>query len=133
MTDLEDLLVYAKTVWGEARGETISGMLGVAWTIKRRTERAQWPDNIIDVCLQPWQFSVWNRSDPNFNKVIGAPLTSKSFQRAIFVVLGVTLGYLADPTNGADHYHHKDIEPPWAKEMTKTAEIGSHIFYNSEE
>ena len=133
MTEAEELLVFAKTVWGEARGEDLQGAIGVAYTIKHRTERDRWPNNYVDVCLQPWQFSVWNPNDPNLKKMIGLPLKSKGFQRAVFVVLGVTLGLLPDPTKGSDHYHHKSLSPYWAAHMTETVELGSHVFYNTEE
>ena len=133
MIAAEELLIYAKTVWGEARGETISGMVGVAWTIKNRMARSPWPNTVMAVCLQPLQFSAWNPNDPNFKKVLTVPLFSEPFQRAMFVVLGVTLSILPDPTKGADHYHHKSISPRWSLEMTKTVDIGNHVFYNSQE
>jgi len=129
---IEEVAVFAKTIWGEARGEPIEGMLGVAWTIKNRADRPRWPNTLIDVCLQPAQFSIWNPKDPNFKKVIAAPLASPAFYRAVFVALGVVLGYLNDPTNGADHYHTKEIDPSWNDNMTVVAEIGNHIFYRDD-
>jgi spore germination cell wall hydrolase CwlJ-like protein len=34
-----------------------------------------------------------------------------------------------DPTGGADHYHATYVNPYWAPRMTRTVQIGAHIFY----
>ena len=50
MTDqpnLTDTEVFAKTLWGEARGEGIIGMLAVACVIKNRINRPGWWGNDI--------------------------------------------------------------------------------------
>ncbi len=133
MIDIGEIEVLAKTVWGEARGEELTGMVAVAWAVKNRTIRKRWPDSYIEVCLQPWQFSVWNNRDPNFPVLVKGPTDSSVYQLAMWAALGVALGIIEDPTGGADHYHNKNIEPHWALNMQKTVQIGDHVFYNSEE
>jgi spore germination cell wall hydrolase CwlJ-like protein len=132
MTD-KDIFVYASTIWGEARGETLEGMAGVAHVIQNRKRRNAWPDTVLEVCLQPKQFSVWNTGDPNFKKVITRDLDDPSFWMAMYVALGVILGQIEDPTEGADHYHNKNIKPSWADAYSPTVTIKNHIFYNSED
>ena len=132
MISINEVEVLAKTIWGEARGEDLAGMIAVGWTVKNRTLRRPWPDTYLKVCLQPWQFSVWNKTDANYPRLILGPADSNEFQIAMFVALGVTLGLIPDPTHGSDHYHHKRLDPFWAEEMAKTIEIGDHVFYNSE-
>ena len=67
--------VLARTIWGEARGEGLEGMRAVANVILNRVKIAElkngfwWGSNIIQVCQKPYQFSCWNRSDPNFKKL----------------------------------------------------------------
>jgi spore germination cell wall hydrolase CwlJ-like protein len=34
-----------------------------------------------------------------------------------------------DPTGGADHYARFDISPYWARTMTRTVQLGAHVFY----
>ena len=34
-----------------------------------------------------------------------------------------------DITNGATHYHAKNIRPYWVDDMTEVATVGNHIFY----
>lgn len=123
----------ARTVYGEARNQSAEGMLAVAHTILRRIERDQWPDEVSEVVLQPKQYSAWNPRDPNFKRMVAVDLNDHAYQKALFIFLGAALGFLKDPTNGADHYHAKSVTPFWANEYKKVAEIGDHIFYNSVE
>jgi spore germination cell wall hydrolase CwlJ-like protein len=37
-----------------------------------------------------------------------------------------------DMTQGATHYHHVDILPAWATELTRVVQIDNHIFYRWE-
>ncbi len=130
MTD-RDIYVYAATVWGEARGEGLEGMRAVAHVIENRRDRDQWPDSIRDVCLQNKQFSVWLPSDPNFGRVVTQDLDDPTFWAAMYTVLGVALGQITDPTNGADHYHAVNILPAWTHDMVQTYEHKNHVFYDS--
>ncbi len=67
--------VLARTLWGEARSEGHVGMEAVASVVLNRVKVARdhggkywWGANIVQVCQKPYQFSCWNRSDPNFQK-----------------------------------------------------------------
>ena len=61
-----DLMIMAKTIWGEARGESHNGQVAVAWVIRNRAERGGWWGNTIrEVCLKDQQFSCWNHNDCN--------------------------------------------------------------------
>ena len=65
-----DLIVMAKTMWGEARGEGYNGLVAVGWVIQNRCERGGWFGNTIrEVCLKPYQFSCWNNDDCNKAKI----------------------------------------------------------------
>jgi len=56
----------ARTLWGEARGESEEGQVAVGHVIKNRVEKKTWYGKTIkDVCLKKWQFSCWNENDPN--------------------------------------------------------------------
>jgi len=67
--------VLARTIYGEARGETVRGKEAVACVIMNRVRRAQerggywWGASVEKVCLKPWQFSCWNEHDPNREKI----------------------------------------------------------------
>ena len=67
-----DLMIMAKTIWGEARGEGRNGQVAVAWVIRNRAERGGWFGNTIrEVCLKDQQFSCWNNNDCNKRQIDG--------------------------------------------------------------
>ncbi len=127
--------VLARTLWGEARGEGTSGMQAVANVIVNRARIAQekggfwWGNNIIQVCQKPYQFSCWNRTDPNFKKLQDVDETNLYFATALRIARRASLDQLDDITNGATHYHAASITPYWAKGKSPCAVIGAHKFY----
>jgi N-acetylmuramoyl-L-alanine amidase len=127
-------LVFAKTIYGEARGEGRDGMEAVAAVIMNRVEADSWFGKTpLDVALKPWQFSAWNANDPN-RGVIEAlePGQGDAIFDAAYEIAGAALdGSLADPTGGATHYHASWITPAWAASGDHIATIGTHLFYSN--
>lgn len=127
--------VLARTLWGEARGEGSAGMEGVACTILNRVARAEkeggfwWGNTIVQVCQKPYQFSCWNRSDPNYKILQAVDESDLYFASALRVARRAVAGTLSDSTNGATHYHADYITPYWAKGEKPCARIGRHVFY----
>ena len=72
----KDRDILARTLWGEARGESLAGQIAVAWTIRNRVndgkDKSWWGEGYAGVCQKPYQFSCWNRNDPNFAYLSGA-------------------------------------------------------------
>lgn len=126
----EEIDVVARTIWGEARGEGIQGMRAVANVIKNRVNARSWYGATFeDVCKKPLQFSCWNTSDPNYNKLLAVNTTDPQFVQALTIARETVDGTLLDNTGGATNYHAKTVYPSWAASLTKTAVIGNHIFY----
>lgn len=133
----DDLVVdtLARTLWGEARGEGPQGMEAVANVILNRVKVADakggywWGKDIISVCQKPYQFSCWNRSDPNYKQLIAITEKDIHYTTAVRIARRSVVGTLADTTAGATHYHAKSIMPDWAQGQRPTAQIGKHIFY----
>jgi spore germination cell wall hydrolase CwlJ-like protein len=127
--------VLARTLWGEARGEDGQGMEAVANVVLNRVKVADdrggywWGNDLISVCQKPYQFSCWNRSDPNYRKLLEITETNIHFATAMRIARRAVAGVLSDNTNGATHYHEKSILPSWAKGQVPCAYIGRHIFY----
>ncbi len=127
--------VLARTLWGEARSEGKEGMEAVASVILNRTQIAKrsggywWGNTIIHVCQKPYQFSCWNKSDPNFKKLISVSEEDIHFATAKRVAYRAVLGFLKDKTYGATHYHTINISPYWTKNKKPTTRIGHHVFY----
>lgn len=128
--------VLARTLWGEARGEGPEGMGAVASVVLNRVAvaaahggRYWWGGDVIAVCLKPWQFSCWNRADPNYARLQALDAADLHFATALRVARRALAGVLADPTGGATHYHTRAISPAWARGAQPTAAIGAHVFY----
>lgn len=118
----------ARTIWGEARGEGTRGMQAVGNVILNRVKLGGWYGaSIKDVVLKPHQFSAWNVGDPNREKMLNA--TGAQLVEATKIAKQLQNGNLTDITGGATNYHATNISPSWAKKMTKTVQIGNHIFY----
>ena len=126
----------ARTLWGEARGEGSDGMKAVANVILNREKIAQdkgkfwWGNNIIQICQKPYQFSCWNRADPNFRKLQSVGEEDLYFATALRIARRAVIGALEDITQGATHYHSSSITPYWAKGRTPLTIIGNHKFYS---
>lgn len=127
--------VLARTLWGEARSEGRAGMTAVAAVVMNRVALAQragsfwWGNTVVQVCQKPYQFSCWNRSDPNFRKLQAVDETDYYFATALRIARRAVVGAIPDETGGATHYHTKAIMPYWAKGKEPSAVIGQHIFY----
>jgi hypothetical protein len=72
----KDRDILARTIFGEARGEGVAGQIAVAWTIRNRVndgkDKSWWGEGYAGVCQKPYQFSCWNKNDPNFAYLSGA-------------------------------------------------------------
>ena len=127
--------ILARTIWGEARGEGSVGMQAVAATILNRVRIAEeksgywWGRGIIDICQKPQQFSAWNKEDPNYQKLRSIDEGDMYFATALRIARRAVYGKLADPVNGATHYHAAGITPYWSRNEKPVAVIGRHIFY----
>ncbi|MDQ3202747.1 MAG: cell wall hydrolase [Pseudomonadota bacterium] len=132
----KDRDILARTLWGEARGEDFIGQIAVAWTIRNRVfdgkAKSWWGEGYAGVCLKPWQFSCWNKNDPNYTYLSGAkPIPAKELARARMAADHVIDSKAPDPTNGATHYYATSMPrpPTWAKGAKQTLKLGHHIFF----
>ncbi|MCY1299085.1 Cell Wall Hydrolase [compost metagenome] len=96
--------------------------------------RAAWlvGRDIVSVCKAPWQFSCWNKNDPNYPYLSGAkPISAREYLKAREAALAVIDGNQPDPTAGATHYHATTMArpPTWAAKAKRTAVIGRHVFF----
>ena len=136
-------MTLARTMWGEARGERgeVDGMDAVAHVVLNRVRRATyWGRDVAEVCQKPWQFSCWNRNDPNLPQLLRVDATNSRFAQALASAEAlITLARQdpdsrarADPTMGATHYYAARLpQPPrWAVGHAPCARIGAHLFFN---
>jgi spore germination cell wall hydrolase CwlJ-like protein len=131
--DDKEIDIMARTMWGEARGEGKTGMQAVANVIMNRVKKGGWwGATPAEVCKKKSQFSCWNKTDPNYYKLIAVNESDPDFRTALTLARSAYSGTLPDITGGATNYlalaSLKSI-PSWVKGMTKTAQIGNHTFY----
>lgn len=140
-----DLDAGARTVWGEARSEGYVGMVAVAAVLANRVKTARayvekhkkphplfGNGTLKDACLRPLQFSCWNEGDPNLPKLKAVNTGDNEFCWALYAMLGVALGHVIDPTQGATHYVRDVLydKAGWWRDMLRTTKesFGRHVF-----
>ncbi len=137
MTDLEALIL---TLYGEARGEPIESLIGVANVIRRRVlDHYRGDLTFAAVCLHPAQFSCWIDAKDLLDKALAKLQTGTlgmmppDLARCKEVAKATLAGTLADNTFTANHYLAKELYdspscPGWAKGLTPTRTLGNHVF-----
>jgi hypothetical protein len=126
---MDDIEILARTLWGEARGDGETGMRAVGCVIMNRVKNPSWWGNDVEsVCLQPKQFTCWNKGDPNREKLLAVTVTDSTFALAMKIAEEILAG-ARDVTDGADHYFNpKIVTPKWYDPERVTKVIGNHTF-----
>ena len=132
----KDRDILARTLWGEACGESLAGQIAVAWTIRNRVkdgkDKSWWGEGYASVCQKPYQFSCWNKSDPNFASLSGAKqIPFRELAQIRIAADQVIDGKVPDPTGGATHYYATSMKTPptWAAKAKQTLRLGGHVFF----
>lgn len=118
-------LCLAKTIYWEARGESIRGQYAVAQVVLNRVASPKFKNTICGVVYKPRQFS-WTHIHKHDR--ISEPL---AWQVAKIVAKAAIEGLVPDLTHGATYYHADYVRPSWRKKFQKTVKIGKHIFYKT--
>ena len=127
--------IMARTLWGEGRGTGAPGMSHIASVIINRANHPRWWGNgVIGVCQAPWQFSCWNKSDPNHDKIIAVTEADGWFAIAVAIANKAIAGMLPDATGGADSYYALSMATPpaWSRRGKETFRDAWHAFYRIE-
>lgn len=136
--DLQAVDILARTIYGESRDQGVAGMMAVANVVLNRVRAADskkykwWGDNVVGVCTKPYQFSCWNKADPNLKKITSVGDSDEVFKQCQYIATQAVAGQILDNTNGATSYYSSKVmkQPPyWAKNKTPCAVIGDHIFF----
>jgi N-acetylmuramoyl-L-alanine amidase len=127
-TDAYRFALLVLCIWREARGESLSAKMGVAWSIRNRVQKPSWWGNSWDtVILCDKQYSSFNADDPNATKI--PKMTDPSYPDCSLAAVSAYNGLGADPTQGATNYYSGEVAPSWAAEMSFTITIGAFRFY----
>lgn len=131
---LTDCELLALCLMGESRGEPNIGKLAVAHVILNRAAKpGWWGIDVRSVILKPYQFSCFNKMDPNFGQMphwLESPDDYQGMPECIAIAELAINGFTTDPTGGATHYHEQSITPDWVGELRFICQIGRHRFYS---
>lgn len=140
-----DMYYLFCTIFGEARGEPIEGIIAVANVIKNRAYAAQ--KLYKDICLAKDQFSCWNDSDPNYPMITklladaeaGYVFTDIFIRQCLAIAKAIYEGDFRDNITGAKNYvtlkryqlaqSRRDSKlDGWINKMKPVKTYGQHIF-----
>lgn len=138
----DDLIVLAKTLYGEIRGGSDAQIRNVADVILNRFLTGyRSGGSIAGTCLSDRQFSCWNPGTNARSTLDGLPNTGNAVLDNLKTIAQdvistrLALGVTNDmPLEGARHYHNFDVSPDWA-DASKIVKFngqnndGKHIFY----
>lgn len=120
----------------------------MAYSILNRAKAKKWwgkgvaghaDHSLGAVCLKPYQYSCWNKNDPNatllstlraeYRKAIQDPNCRASLK----ALIDALDGFASDPTLGSTHYLtwrlHETAPPAWALDK-EFIQIGEHRFFS---
>ena len=117
------LMCLALTIYFEARSEPIFGQIAVAQVVMRRVKDIRWPNTVCEVVWQTKQFSFTHDGKSDTPKDKKAWRTSRALAQATLN------GGFQDFSQGANHYHAKEVKPYWISKLKYQITIGNHIFY----
>ena len=115
-----DKKCLADVIYAEARGESRAGQVAVAEVVMNRVESPHFPKTVCSVVRQKGQFAPKARVSER-----AAYETAKAIANEVYE------GRTHDATRGATYFHTPAVKPDWSHRFTRTAKIGSHIFYTT--
>ena len=133
--DAEPLYCMTEAMYYDARNQSVKGQLAVGIVIVNRVRSYRWPSNICSVVHEGHykrgfpihdrcQFSYWCDGLPEEMEDERAWQTA---QGVAYIVL--TRNVVIKGMENITHYHHKDINPDWAKDLEYCGTIQDHMFY----
>ena len=143
----KDVICLAKNIYFEARNEPTKGQIAVALVTLNRVQSKSFPNSVCSVVkqarrdrhgqpiLHKCHFSWYCDGLPDKPLDYIPWRVSLVIARAMLQKTGVYITHygkrwhVEDFLNGSTHYHTKDVDPYWNKNMLVITIIGAHIFY----
>lgn len=127
-TKAEHIDTLARTLYGEAKPHDIQDATAIACVVMNRVALPNWPDDVESVCIQPYQFSCWNTSDPNRARIFKA--NGAWFDKCVQIAMKAVDHQLVDPTTASTHYHTPAVKPAWSRGKKPVYFTSGHVFFN---
>lgn len=132
--DDNELNLLTRVVYGEARGETAEDQANIVHSIINRSadKKRRYGGTIRDILLKPKAYSCLNPDDPNYPILLSLSKDSPEYKKIHSIVRETYSSRMnggPDPTQGATHYHTKDVDPKWNTAAKKMIKLGNHKFW----
>ncbi len=116
--DRDEIILLARIIHGEARGENFKGKVAVGAVVLNRVSSNKFPNSIREVILQEGQFSCLNDGQANYYPLPGS----------IDAARAAIMGY--DPTFNSLYFYNPEVATrlKWISKRPITLRIGQHIF-----
>lgn len=128
-----DKVLLARLVYGEARNCSDEEKAAVAYTVVNRAmDGKKWNgETIRESILKPWQYSCFNKNDPNREKLMDPE--KNVFENCLRVADRVLKNKNGGLNKGQTNYHTKSVRPRWSfspkMKKIKFGEKFKHLFY----
>lgn len=120
----EELMLLARLIHAEARGESFEGQVAVGAVILNRLASPHFPKTITEVIFQK------NNRVYQFSPVGDGSINLEPDEKAIQAALQALSG--KDPTKGALFFYNPDISrDQWIRTLPVLTRIGNHVFATS--
>ena len=120
----------AEAIYYEARSEAEEGQRAVAQVVLNRVRHPDYPRSICGVVYQgPMKTGPGCQFTFTCDGSLARRPTGIAWARARHIAAEALAGRIFTPVGHSTHYHTLSVLPDWAPVLTRTAVIGSHIFY----
>lgn len=117
----EDVMLLARLIHAEARGESFRGKVAVGAVILNRLKSPDFPHTIKDVIMEKNQYVY--QFTPVADGSINLEPDDSSIQAALQALKG------DDPTNGALFFYNPEVSTDkWIQTLPVVTRIGNHVF-----
>ena len=124
-----ELHCLAEAIYFEARGENASGQQAVAEVIINRVNSDKFPDRICEVVTQGGSDKGKCQFSFNCDGLPESISEKDAYAEVRMLAFRAMQGEIKPVAGGATYFHATWANPRWAGIFEKTAEIGSHVFY----
>jgi|GEM_PF-1059791 len=126
---LRSLQCMTEAIYYEAATEPVEGRRAVAQVILNRLRHPAYPNSVCGVVFQGSERRTGCQFSFTCDGSLGRAPMAPYWQQARQLAEEALAGYVHQPVGYSTHYHANYVVPYWASSLTKSANIGTHIFY----
>jgi spore germination cell wall hydrolase CwlJ-like protein len=115
----------ANAVYFESRGEPVEGQLAVAQVVLNRASSGRYPQDLCAVITQKAQFSFIHAG-----RFPTADKASEAWRKAVAIARIAHEKLATSVPADVLWYHATYVAPSWGKRLSKSTQIGLHVFYS---